>query len=234
MGLFGDLVTGALGGFGSKPNVPRWNDINLGVEQGKAIDSNTAALTGSEALVSSANAFSQDQIRKMLEGAIPGFSNIVGNVSSDIESLLKGEIPQDVASAVQSNAAGRALEGGYGGSGASRSLVARDLGLTSLDLTQKGIGSAQNWMQTMNSLYAPGEINVSSMFVTPEQMFNADLTNQQNKWGVKWLHNQVAAMPDPQTAAIAKDVGGMTDSLVSSLMSSGSGAAAVGGGGGSL
>lgn len=240
MGLFGDLVTGALGGFASKPKVPIWNDINLGTEQQKSITSNADALPGAESLVSSANAFSQDQIRKMLEGAIPGYSKIVGDVSGNIESLLKGELPSDVSNAVQSNAAARSLEGGYGGSGSARSLVARDLGLTSLDLTQKGIGSAQSWMQIMNSLYAPGEINVSSMFITPEQMFNADLTNQQNKWGTEWLRNQIKAMPDPETAAIAKDVGGITDSFAGALggamggVGGGALTAGSGGGGGGL
>ena len=168
----------------------------------------------------------------MLEGAIPGYSKIVGGVSGNIESLLKGELPTDVSQAVQSNAATRSLEGGYGGSGASKSLVARDLGLTSLDLTQKGIGSAQSWMQTMNSLFSPGEINVSSMFVTPEQMFNADMSNQQNKWGTQWLKNQVNAMPDPATAAISKDLGGAVDSLASSIL--GGGGSSSGGGGGGL
>lgn len=218
MGIFGDLVTDAMGGFGSKPKVPVWADITLDQEQQKAIAANLAALPGAENLVSQSNAFTQDQITKMLEGSIPGYHQIVGNIGSNISDLTAGRIPTDVQQMVETASAGRALEGGYGGSGMSRNLVARDLGLTSLNLTQQGLNSAESWLQTMNSIFAPGMMNLQSMFVSPQQMFNDTFMNQEAQWGVQWLRNQLKAMPDPATAAIARDVGGMTDSLTSIIL----------------
>lgn len=208
--LFGDLFGGT-----RKPVVPPWKDINLATEQGKAISANEAALPGAEALVSASNAFSQDQITKMLEQAIPGYSSIVGSVSGNIESMLKGEIPTDVSNAVQTSSAVRALEGGYGGSGASRNLVARDLGLTSLDLTGKGISSAETWFQNMNNLFRPSMIDISSMFVTPQQMFADTFQNQEAAWNVKWLQNQIAAQPDPILYDAGQLFGGIADTAAS-------------------
>jgi hypothetical protein len=192
--------------FGKKPNLPAWQSLDLGTEQQKAISANTAAMPGAEKLVAESNLFSQQQTDQMLQGAIPGFSTMKGQASADISSMLKGEIPKDVSDAVQNSAAARSLGMGFGGSGMSRSLVARDLGLTSLDLTQKGLSSAQSWMQTMNQLYAPGQINLSSMFITPQQQ--AGFSQEERNMGFEhdWLGNQIAAMPDPVWSGIHEDV----------------------------
>jgi len=228
----GNVAGDILGGV-EKPKVPDWKDINLATEQGKAIAANQAALPGAEALVSASNSFSQDQITKMLEQAIPGYSSIVGSASDNIESMLKGEIPTDVSQAVQTNAATRSLEGGYGGSGMSRNLVARDLGLTSLDLTGKGLASAQSWMQSMNSIFRPGMLDVSSMFVSPQQMFQDTMQNQEQAWNVQWLKNQIKAMGDPTWTAIGQFVGGIGDAMASIAIGKMGGDSSIPAGGGS-
>lgn len=155
--------------FGSKAHVPYLQQLDLGTEQGKAISSNQANLPAAENLVSQANIFSTNQINQMLQSVIPGYSGIVSGASGNIQSMLKGEVPTDVAQQIQNSAAARAIGGGYGGSGAHANLVARDLGLTSLDLTQKGISSAQSWISSMASHYEPSMMNVKDMFITPAQ-----------------------------------------------------------------
>lgn len=223
MGLFGSLVTSALGGFPEKPKVPDWKDISLATEQGKAIDANLAALPGAQDLVSRANAFSQDQISKLLQNVIPNYSALTSKAGSNIEAMLRGEIPSDVKDQIQTSDAARALSGGYSGSGMHGDLVARDLGLTSLQLTQKGLSSAESWITMMDSMFSPSQLSVGQMFVSPGQMFQSTFANQAEKWNVQWLKNQIKALPDPATAAIARDVGGMVDSFGSALGGSMSG-----------
>lgn len=234
MGLFGDLIQSAMGGFPSKPNVPAWQNLSLSNAQTQAIAANQAALPASQGLVSGVNQFTRDQIQQMLEQAIPGFQKIAGSASSTISDLLAGKIPGDVQQAVQSASAARAVGGGYGGTGMHSNLVARDLGLTSLDLTGKGLSSAQSWLQTMNSIYSPGMMNVSSMFISPMQQFETEMQNQEAAWGVNWLQNQINALPDPATAAISKDLGGMADTAAMAIPYFGAfyGASSMGGGGG--
>lgn len=232
IGLMGNVAGDILGGV-TKPTVPDWKDILLSDEQGKAIAANQAALPGAEALVSASNSFSQDQITKMLEQAIPGYSAMVGSASGNIESMLKGEIPTDVSNAVRMNSASRALSGGFGGSDSARNLTSRDLGLTSLDLTGKGISAAETWMQNMNSLFRPSMIDVSSMFVTPQQMFSDTFQNQEQSWNVQWLKNQIKAMGDPTWTAIGQFVGGIGDALASVALGSMGGNTSIPAGGGS-
>jgi hypothetical protein len=71
----------------------------------------------------------------------------------------------------------KSLRGGIGGGGMSNALTARDLGLTTLDLTSKGLDSATKWISSARTLQMPGQFDVSSMFINPMQKYQA--TNEQ-------------------------------------------------------
>ena len=188
--------------FGSKPDVPDMPRVDLPAEQQKAIGANLAALPGAEKLTSQANTFNREQILAMLRNVVPGYDKITSATSGNIESLLAGEIPADVSAAVQNSAAARSLGKGTAGSGMGRNLVARDLGLTSLDMTQKGISAAENWLKLSDQMFSPGMLNVSSMFITPQQAYSA--ANEQNvqQFQRGWMSEQVKAMPDPVTGGL--------------------------------
>lgn len=188
--------------FGTKPNVPTIPKLDLAQEQKAAVAGNLGVLPEAQGLVSKTNLFNIDQINKMLAQAIPGYGDITGNVAKNIQSLTAGEIPQDVQEAVTRGAAGRALSGGYGGTQAGNNLVARDLGLTSLGLTQQGLSSAESWMKTMDSLYAPGMLNLSSMFVSPMQQYQADNEQNLQQFQNQWMRSQIEAMPDPAARGV--------------------------------
>lgn len=183
--------------FGSKPSVPKLPQLDLGQQQQRAIDANTAALPGAENLVSQANQFSRDQITQMLKQVIPNYDQMTSTIGGNIQSELEGKIPKDVQDMLQNNVAARALGGGVGGSGMHGDLLARDLGLTSLDLTSKGLNAAQSWIAEADKLYAPSQIGVGSMFISPEQEYQA--TNEQNiqQFQRQWMQNQISAAPDP-------------------------------------
>ena len=182
---------------GKKPQVPDLPPLSLSTEQQKALAANLNALPQAEQIATKVDLFNQQQIDQMLGNVIPNYKAITGNISKNIEALTAGQIPSDVSAAVQQNAAARALGGGYAGTGSGRNLVARDLGLTSLDLTAKGLASAESWMKTAASIYEPGMFNISSMFVTPGQMAQFDVNERQSQFQRQWMRNQIEAMPAP-------------------------------------
>ena len=190
MGLFGDLLGTIMGG-GGKPIVP--DAPKLDEAQQSAIEANQKALPAAQELASKTNLFNLQEIDKMLRFAIPGYEDLTKGVGDNIQSLLRGEVPKDVQDRLQTNDAVKALTGGYAGSGMHGNLTARDFGLTSLDLTQRGMSAAETWISDMARLYQPGMFNVASMFISPAQQYAAD----ENEWGVQWLKNQIKAMPDP-------------------------------------
>ncbi len=186
MSFWTDLV-------GSKPTVPDVPALSLPDEQQKAIKANVAAAPGAAQLAT----LSQEQITKMMQMAIPGFTDIQGQVSGNIQSLLKGEIPTDVSQEVKRQGAGRALTGGFAGTDAASNLVARDLGLTSLGLTREGLSSAESWISKMEQLYSPSQALFSGMFISPAQQFAAATQERNLQYQKNWLQEQINSMPAP-------------------------------------
>lgn len=191
MGLFtpgSDILGGLLRG---SPTLPPFKPIDPGQEQQKAINDNSAALPGLEGQASQINQFNQHQLETMLGQAIPGYGQMKQDASKSIDSMLKGEIPTDVSNQVQDSAAARSLAGGYGGSGAHGDLVARDLGLTSLSLTQQGLSNSESWLKTINSIEQPQLWNFTSMFVTPGQVMAQDTSERNSQFQHDWTQNQL-------------------------------------------
>jgi hypothetical protein len=187
--MFGsDIISNALRG---EANMPAFNKIDLGTEQQKAINANQSSLPAAEELASGVNKFNMEQLENMLEQAMPGWRKMQGKAGTDISSMLSGEIPQDVNEAITNSAAARSLGSGTAGSGMARNLVARDLGLTSLQEIDKGISSAESWMKTSASIFQPSMMNVSSMFVTPEQMNKQDTEERNAQFQHDWAKDQM-------------------------------------------
>jgi hypothetical protein len=195
MGFLDDLL-------GRKPVVPEVPALSLPEEQRKAVDANLAIAPEAAKLAT----FSQEQINKMMEMAIPGFAGMRGQIAGNIGALLRGEIPTDVSQEVKRQGAGRALTGGFAGTDAASKLVARDLGLTSLGLTKEGLSSAESWIQNMEQLFSPSQALFSGMMVTPQQMFSAATQERDVQFQKKWLQEQIDSLPSPAAAAFKEAV----------------------------
>ena len=106
----------------------------------------------------------QDQLLSTAPELLSGIKQASANTSS----LLKGEIPQDVADAISRSAAAQSYGTGVGvSSGMGRNLVARDLGLTSLNLQNQGLS---NLSAVGNIASAMNPTTVSQMLFTPQQL----------------------------------------------------------------
>lgn len=186
--MFGLDVIGGL--LESKAKIPNAPSVDLQADQIKAIKGNDAELAPLEGLATKTNQFNFDQISKFLGQAIPGLEGMKSGVQGNIDAFLKGQIPADVIAQIGNADASRALSGGYSGAGLHGNLNARDLGLTSLQLTQQGISSAESWITKMASFYEPSMFNISSMFVTPQQQAAQDWQNQEAGFQRDWMSNQ--------------------------------------------
>jgi len=223
-------ILGALLFGDKKEKIQPYDPTTLAQAQANSIANNQATLPASEKLASDVNAYNQSELLKTLRSSIPGFDNIVKGVSGNIESGLKGEIPGDVSAAVQNNAAARALVGGYGGSGMAGDLVARDLGLTSYNITQQALKSSESWLATASQYLTAPRMDVSRSFVTPMQQFTADtdrsarmfnygryvdaIERQRKPWelAVKGLLDWIATTGESVAGAYAGNLSGMMGS----------------------
>ncbi len=219
---------------GKKPEVPEFAPINAQAEQNRAIGGNVAAFAGASRLGGMVNTFNQGQLLTMLRAAIPGYDDIMNKGSGLVQSYLRGEVPKDVQDQIGRNAAERSLSGGYGGSGMARNLEARDLGLTSLQLTQEGLSSAQRWMDSATARATPQMFDVTSMFISPTQQIETSFRESNRRWERDWLAAKINAAPEPWAAHLGQTLDSIADTALSMLASYGGGMMGGGGGGGGM
>lgn len=208
--------------FGSKPSVPDLPVVSLAQQQQNALTANQNALPGSQNLASSVNKFNIGQITQAIESVTPGFQAMTGQASSNIAAGLRGELSLSDQQMQQNRSVAGAFGAGIGGSGGMGAMVARDLGLTEYGIQQQALGSLESWTKMADQLFAPGMMNVTSMFVTPEQMYQAQNEQNMQQFQRQWMQNQISAMPDPVMAGIHNTI----------MQLAGDAAGAMGGGGG--
>lgn len=194
--LLGQTVGGLLQ---QAPDVPQFRPIDTTKMQEKAVAGNIANFADISRLAGDTNMFNQQQLNQMLESAVPGYRSMVSNIGGRINEMLSGKLPDDVMGNIERSAAHRSLSGGYGGSGMARNLVARDLGLSTLDLISKGIDAGSRWIATAKSSTVAPQFDVSSMFITPSQRIQTAMFNREGKFNRDWLANQVDAEYDWRT-----------------------------------
>lgn len=232
MAVAGALIGGAIGAFGEKPKIPQLQDINPDLVQAQTTKGNLANFGDIAKLVTQVNTLNQDQLNALIDRALPGARD---QIAKNISSQLRGEVPEDVSRAITRYNAGRNVGALTQGSGFSAGVAAKDLGLTSLNLIDKGLSSAESWLQRST---AP-QMDATSMFFTPQQRLGFEERQQALKFQRDSMEAQVNAAPDPATAALGKEIDRFFNTAASfgmmaagGAMGGGGGVGGVGGGGG--
>jgi hypothetical protein len=229
MAIAGALIGGAIGAFGKKPVVPDLKPIDVNATQKQTVAGNAASFADIAKLATQVNTFNQDQLDALIDRALgPGVRQ---QIQGTITSQLRGEIPDDVQRAIQRGVAERTASGNaFGGGGFSRNITARDLGLTSLQLTQQGLSSAESWLSRAT---AP-QFDVTSMFFTPQQRLAFEQQQQSAQFQRDVMAAGVEAAPDPATAALGQEIDRFFNTAASAgMMMAGGGMGGLAGGGGS-
>ena len=176
-----------------KINPPNAIPVDAGKEAGRAIAANQANLAGAEQLAAGTNRANQANLLESLRAAIPGFDNLVGSTSEQIQNQLDGKLPKDVIDLINRQSAAANVASGTSGSGFGRNLTSRDLGLTSLQLVQQGIQNSNQWLANARQNLTAPQFDVSNMFISPAQQIAVTAQNNTNQWNVQWLQTQLKA-----------------------------------------
>lgn len=175
-----DAAGGGKAVFGSKPDVAAFTPTDLGAESKRAAEANTQNLP---------------EIQALLEKILPGWDAMTKQGSKNTLALLRGDVPRDVQDRLRRNSAYKSFMGGYGGSGMAKALTARDFGLTSLDMMERGTNSAQRWSGMTREAVAPW------MVTGPAQAQQTERNNLYRQATEQFSMN-VAAAPDPAAAGL--------------------------------
>jgi len=218
IGSAGGILGGLLGA-GKKPVIPAFKPIDFAAEQKQAIKQNLGSLSSASELARKTTTADQSVLEEQLRRAIPGYDQLIAQAGSNIGASLRGEISPEISSQVQRSTAGRALAGGFGGaSGMGRSLTARDLGLTGMQIQNQGLQQAQSFIQQQRAYGMVQPFSTSSMFITPAQRVGVLQQQQQAQYSRDLQAAQVSAAPSPmqQSAQTAfTNFGGMAGGALS-------------------
>jgi len=155
--------------------------------QAQAIGGNLANLGSLYGLASGITGNQNALAASGLRANLPGYQGMIGQSSQNIASLLKGQIPSDVLTQMQQQAAERGILTGSPGSPNANAAYLRALGLTSLGLQQQGEGELTGAIQRTPQAQP---FNMSAFLTSPEA--------QQQYGTAQALYN---AAPDPAAAA---------------------------------
>lgn len=169
--------------YGKRPEVPQFPDFGTYLK--KTIKTNISSLPRIEELAEK----STELYRQLLDVANPGATDLLNAGTENIKKMLAGELPKDVEEQLRRNAAEASIGAGTGASEFSGFRTARDLGLASLDLTQRGLAAAERWVAQAQSR----TFDFSKMFLGPQDA----IRQAEGQWSRDWLHAQVEASPDP-------------------------------------
>ena len=216
---FPELLGMAIGAFGEKPEKQELAPVDFTQAQGEAIGANLSNLPGLEQLATATNKYGLTSGMSTLRSIFPNFDRILNLSTDNVESMLRGEVPQDVAGLLERRSAGQAVSGGYAGTGMHRNLAARDLGRTSLDLKEMGTKMAPGVLGGFTNLINPSRFDISSMYVTPSQRINYLQGYNRDKLGLDVYNANIDAAPDPNMAALYAAIRSNEDFWVNTGMS---------------
>lgn len=226
MAIAGALIGNAIGAFGKKPKVPELQAIDPNAVQKDTVAGNQANFADIAALAAGVNTFNQDQLNALIDKTLG--VGVRQQIQENLSSQLQGEVPQDVQNAlVRFNASRNVGRNAFGGN-FNANITARDLGLTSLDITNKALSSTESWLAQAR---AP-MFDVTSMFFTPQQRLAQANLQQDRQYQHDLLKAGIDAAPDPGTAALGKEIDRFFNTAASFGMMAAGGA--MGGGGGGL
>lgn len=218
------LAAGAAGsimGAGKKPKIPAFTPVDPGASQREAISGNIQSFADVSKLATQVNTLNQDELNRLLEKAFPGAREKVQGVIGD---MLGGQIPEGTLQQLRRSAAERGVAAGTVGGGFQ---LGRELGSQlglSLELTQRGLDSAQRWLQQS----VVPQFNAATMFLSPSQVLDAQVQQRIAQTNQDTMRAQVKAQPDPTMAAM----GGFLQSLGGMAFGAGTSGALGGGFGG--
>lgn len=181
---------------------PAYEKIDPSQIQAQTVSGNQAVLPEAEKLASATNTYNAAELQKMWQNILPQYNAMLSTASGNIMDQLQGNIPLDVSQAVQRSSASHALAGGFGEGGMKENLVARDLGLTSLDISNRALSSMQSFLATLKSTSLPTPMSPATMMFTPEQRYTMQAQENMRAYQSELLRTKIATLPNPTNAAI--------------------------------
>lgn len=202
--MFADFIFKLAGGGGEVPNAPVFKPLNVGEIAKQTLEDITGILPSVEKITSDINSFMSAESTKSIEAQFPGYTQLMSQYTSDLRSLLKGEVGPGTEDYLQRKGAERAVQSGTVGSGFSWANTTRALGLQSYQNMLTGMNAFERWSNQARS--SAQMFNFTGLLPSLQTELNTEQWNKEMQLGVDWLKNQLDAMPQPWETALSQSL----------------------------
>lgn len=161
------------------PKIPTYKPVDQTKEQQAGIAANLASFDKAKELADMTTTADQDRLDAILQRTMPNYREMIGSAGGAIQSMIAGELPMADQDMIMRRAAERGTGLGLSGSAAGRNLTARDLGLSSLQLTQAGLGAFNQFSSNIRQNYTVNPMSTAYSFQSgADRIRNAINENQ--------------------------------------------------------
>ena len=234
MGLGAIAGIGAALGIGGsllkkKPKIPTYTPVNQQAEQEAAIAGNLASFGKASELADMTAQADQDRLDSILARTLPNYRELISGAGSAVQDMIAGRLPNQDQQMLMRRSAERGAGLGIANTGAGRNLTARDLGLSSLQMTQAGLGAFNQLSSNVRGNFTVNPMSTTSMYVSPAQRISNAIQENQFRYQALVGKRQSDAANSFQSrlGAGLSSVGGM---MMGSAMMGGGGFGSTGGG----
>jgi len=208
--------------FGTKPQIAGFEDVNLGDEQMKAIMANLKAFQSGN--IQKLGNLYQDYMLNLYGRAGMDLKDLISKGSGTVSQMLgtakeelAGAVPQDVQEFVRRATAQQNMGSGLFAGAMGAANWARNLGLTSLDMIQRGAnlaGQAGNAAQRWAGIASGTMLPASTYLINPMQQYESTLSNRLIQRQIQQERFNVAAAPNPIAKGLSDLVAYLTASYI--------------------
>jgi hypothetical protein len=187
--------------YGKRPDKIGQERVDIDAEQLAAIKANKAALDPAKALSEDASKAELGTLIARLEQALPGYSAMKGKGTQIIDDMLNARVGQDVWDNIRGKAASDLIGGKFGGAGMANMNSLKTLGLTSLDMQQKGLAAYGVEADRAAGLAQKTQMPLTSMFINPDKRLEVQQVQANNKMEIDSFNAGLQSMPDAGAVA---------------------------------
>jgi len=204
LGLAGSL-------FGKKPKIPKFKKVDQAKAQQESIAANLASFDQAKQLADQTTAADQDRLESILSRTMPNYKQMLSGAGSAVQNMISGKLATEDQAMYMRQSAERGGALGLAGSGAGRNLTARDLGLSSLQMTQAGLGAFNQLSSNLRQNYTVNPMSTAFSYAsTPQYLQNEVRQNQYaHQAAVGRAQSNAANSWQTRLGGFAQSVGGI-------------------------
>lgn len=187
--------------YGKRPDKIGQERVDIDAEQLAAIKANKAALDEAKGLSEDVSKAELGTLMARLEQALPGYSAMKGKGTQIIDDMLNARVGTDVWDEIRRKNASELMAGRFGGTEMADMSSLKTLGLTSMDMQQKGLTAYGVEADRAAGFAKQTQLPLTSMFINPDKRLEVQQAQADRAMEIASFNAGLQSMPDAGAVA---------------------------------